>query len=149
MSNDYNEMLISEAGGDGENIVRISITTTAPGKIPHIEDIHFTNVPMHRVHAAIAVLNGDGEDALPAGYESLAHKLAANKLYGDVANQENPLKKFYPPYVAEGTKEFTMLELFPDVEKFKPRECCVECGAFVPYEQERQTHVTWHNKTLP
>jgi len=138
MSNDYNEMLISEAGGDGENIVRISITTTAPGKIPHIEDIHFTNVPMHRVHAAIAVLNGDGEDALPAGYESLAHKLAANKTYGEHASR---------------TRDFTMLELFPHQEGYKfsfvPQECCSECGAFVPYEESRVKHVTWHNKTLP
>jgi len=142
-SQDYNEYLIDQDGNAQHVVVDIA---SAGGKR---QIVRFTNVPMHHVHAAIALLNDDGQDALPAGYESLAHKLAANKLYGDVANQENPLKKFYPPYVAEGTKEFTMLELFPDVEKFKPRECCVECGAFVPYEQERQTHVTWHNKTLP
>ena len=144
---DYNEMLISEAGGDGENVVRISITTTAPGKIPHIEDIHFTNVPMHHVHAAIALLNDDGERMTP--YDKMlfnaeyAKNRAANAMH-DVNNGEpweSPLAKFYPPYAAPGTKAFTEEELFsPD------SVMCAECGAYV---HDRAIHVTWHNKTLP
>jgi len=128
---DYNETLISQAGGDGDNADIIALLVGLAG-----EPVRFTNVPMHRVHTAIAVLNGDGEDALPAGYESLAHKLAANKMYGDHASR---------------TRDFTSEELFGQ-QKGKETNygtyvySCFECGAVV---DSRAKHVTWHNKTLP
>ena len=132
---DYNELLISKAGGDGDNNVDVSIKITAKYG-PSIID--FTNVPMDRVHAAIALLNGDGEEAPPPGFTDAFMR----RVLDAVPNAEK-----------YRTKDFTMLELFPHQEGYKfsfvPQECCSECGAFVPYEESRVKHVTWHNKTLP
>jgi len=127
-----------------DNADIVSILVGLSGK-----PIQFTNLPMHHVHAAIAVLNGDPyADALKATENN--PQAQVNYLYGKDADG-NPLAKFYPPYVAEGTKEFTPTELFPNHpdEPWRPQEYCEECGALVPYERARDKHVTWHNKTLP
>jgi len=113
---DYNETLISQAGGDGDNARRVQLEIVTDHDI---QPVQFTNVPMHRVHAAIALLNGDGEDELPTSTASYD---------GDWQ-----------------TKDFTVAELFPDYEH---TSICVECGVFV-YPAHLETHTTWHNKTLP
>ena len=178
-SQDYNEYLIDQDGNAQHVVVDIA---SAGGKR---QIVRFTNVPMHHVHAAIALLNDDGQDALPAAENN--PQAQVNYLYGkdadgnplvtesgttpermtpydkmlfnaeyaknqalkamfnsDVANQENPLKKFYPPYVAPGTKEFTKDGLFQ--QGIIMTNQCAECGAYVA---NRDKHVTWHNKTLP
>jgi len=156
-SQDYNEMLISQAGGDGDNAATVVQTVIVDDKIMQSETLSFTNVPMHRVHAAIALLNDDGERMTP--YDKMlfnaeyAKNRAANAMH-DVNNGEpweNPLAKFYPPYAAPGTKEFTTEELFPRVDEplnvdGDPCGICRECGAVVSNPVK---HVTWHNKTLP
>jgi len=112
-----------------------------------ITPVQFTNVPMNRVHAAIAVLNGDGDGEETELTEEGAHLLAINQ----AAQQRDLFRKFYPPYAAPGTKEFTTEELFPRVDNplnvdGDPCGICRECGAVVSNPVK---HVTWHNKTLP
>lgn len=148
-----------------ENIVRISITTTAPGKMPQIEDIHFTNVPMHRVHAAINMLNGDPfADALNSDRDdtppTLKHlieqhgKAVAKMMYSAMYGRPNTypatganeyVYKDTDSAMPEGTREYTLTELFG---WYDGTPHCHECGATVDHEQ-RNTHRLWHNKLLP
>jgi len=129
--NDYTELVISQAGGDGDG-ARIRMWVLGPDDQNFVE---FTNVPMHRVHAAIALLNGDQEET------ELTEEGARLLAISQAAQQRDLFRKFYPPYVAPGTKAFTEEELFsPD------SVMCAECGAYV---HDRAIHVTWHNKTLP
>jgi len=112
---DYNETLVSQAGGDGDNADIVTLRV----KKHHadVEAVAFTNVLMHHVHAAIAVLNGD-QEGMP-----------------------------------EGTREFTLTELFGWYDGVKAAERlinCHECGSVISYDSEMmEKHRTWHNKTLP
>lgn len=127
---DYNEHLISQAGGDGDAQAVIIIVQRDNEQW---REIRFTNVPMHRIHAAIALLNGDTETA-------------ANTMQ---AQLERNLKAIRDESVAPGTKEFTVAELFPykplNVDG-DPCSICRECGSIV---SNPGAHTRWHNKTLP
>lgn len=99
--------------------------------------IRFTNVPMERVHAAIALLNDEPQRLTPYGKMLLNASWAAR-------NQDNPAK-------SSRVEDFTTEELFPRVDKplnvdGDPCGICRECGAIVSNPVK---HVSWHNKTLP
>lgn len=89
----YDEMLISQAGGDGEHVnVRLIIRDESLNIIP----VEYTNVPMHRVKLAMEILNAD-EVASPRV------KLILNSLYGKHAT---------PPSPAPRREDFQLTELF-------------------------------------
>jgi hypothetical protein len=149
---DYNEMLISQAGGDGDaELVSIRIERTRAS----VETVSFTNVPMDRVHAAIALLNDEPQNTPPLPCGDFHCSLPANHPgphqcgMGDCA--VNPPIAFpHPPEPGHiRTEDFTEDELFgeqtgvlPDTREYE----CAECGAII---YNRAKHVTWHNKTLP
>jgi len=167
-SQDYNEMLISQAGGDGDNetpkfriggrqggkntaaLVEIVVRGTVDS---NGESVTFTNVPMHHVHAAIALLNDDPyADALKATENN--PQAQVNYLYGKDADG-GPIKRestgetvghAYADTDSMRTKDFTIAELFKPAILRQSGYACSECGAMVA---ALDIHVTWHNKTLP
>jgi len=137
-------------GGEGNN-VDISLKVKAKFGVT---DVDFTNVPMHLVHAAIAVLNGDTDfgtiergniTAAEPGefkrFDSRNPKAEVNYLYGKDTDG-NP--SAYADTDSMRTKNFTKEELFQ--QGIIMTNQCAECGAYVA---NRDKHVTWHNKTLP
>ena len=132
--NDYNELLISQAGGDGDNADLVTLLVGLAG-----EPVRFTNVPMHRVHAAIAVLNGDTDTTTPE--QSHANAVA----HGHATGIMN-----YADTDSMRTKDFNSRELFGnqigEERNGKTIKECLECGALVTAHGR---HTTWHNKTLP
>jgi len=171
---DYNELLISQAGGDANNVDEgnnVDITLKVKARFG-VTDVDFTNVPMHRVHATIAALNGDTVEAALYDVNSIhpaeryippaeTGRNVAQKAYDKlVANSQYAAEKavaesrkakeetrFAPP--STRAEDFTSLELFGEqtgVLENTSEYDCGECGAIV---YNRVKHVTWHNKTLP
>jgi len=144
-SQDYTEYLIDQDGNeypidqDG-NAQQINITIVQAGDRKQL--VEFTNVPMHRVHAAIAVLNGDYYES-PADKGERVAKLAYNAMYGKQGDIHA-----YTDTDSMRTKDFTEDELFPFESHIEKTSlyCCAECGAAVLNVVE---HTSWHNKTLP
>ena len=121
--------------------------------------MEFTNVPMTRVHAAIAILNGDTDFGLMAGDTTHIKRAEA---------WVNPLKEFMPKEALAAERERQdkqFIETFgskPRHEDFTSRELfgnqigedrngrtikeCLECGALVT---KHGKHTSWHNKLLP
>jgi len=140
-SQDYTEYLIDQDGNeypidqDG-NAQQINITIVQAGDRKQL--VEFTNVPMDRVHAAIAVLNGDTDfGTLERGNITAAKADEFSRYDSEVRRWD---------HIPEGTKEFTAAELFKPAILRQSGYACSECGAMVA---ALDTHVTWHNKTLP
>jgi len=130
---DYSEYLISQAGGDGDNADIVTLVIGLAGTA-----VRFTNVPVHRVHAAIALLNGDTDfGTLERGNITAAKP-------GEFSRYDSEVRRW--DRIPEGTKEFTAAELFKPAILRQSGYACSECGAMVA---ALDTHVTWHNKTLP
>lgn len=97
-----------------------------------IQGVQFTNVPVSRVHAAIALLN-DGVTKPAMDRDSL-----------------NEWRRTAPYPIEESKGDFTLAELFPDGTYRHNLNygayMCTECSALVG---DLEAHVTWHNKLLP
>ena len=100
------------------------------------ETIRFTNIPMERVHAAIAVLNDDAPTTVAQPYADIATR-----------NLEAIREASKVEIKRTRTEDFTVGELFPD-GAITSTSYCTECGShIIPNKRER--HTTWHNKLLP
>jgi hypothetical protein len=149
---DYNEMLISRTGGDGDaRRVEIHIDLPRGG----FDLVCFTNVPMERVHAAIALLNDEPVDTPPGPCGDFHCSLRANHPGPHICGVDgcavNPRPTFpEPPEPGHiRTEDFTMDELFPPGSHLKESlYMCNECGSLTHWSFIAK-HVAWHNKTLP
>ena len=139
---DYNEHLISQAGGDGEPRHRIDTVNTTPRMHYCICGFAYGTQQELVGHIKVALSAEYGKRPAPTddfpccSFQGIQHK------HVDTTFPEPP----EPGHIR--TQDWTYLELFPVQPDGFTRDECEECGATVVGRYQRK-HVTWHNKLLP